>query len=404
MSGRKRVGKQGGFTLIEILLVISILMGVGLIEMRKDAATGKEQGAEAVGTQLATVGKALDSYMASRVARLQSMSEPTCISTGDYCQVSIESLVSLNYLPATFTNTVRFGGGYILRVRRIAPPAPPNAAAVCADANPIPRGCPSPYPSGAVPSWQWGLQSMALTSDPWIFGGAAVDYDALGMAARTAGPSAGISSGGVVRGLAGGWEINSEFGPGVGSGQLAYVGGSQVNLWSQFISRDANRPMTGNLDLGSYNIVNMRDMYLNGPASNPRNKNLSSLLPNWVFKGVYAAKDGDFVPSPVCDSGGEARIKVLMQLMQGTKSSFYYDNGTMRNITCPDNTPLCQAEAQADLAANASRHQLNNWADVAPGGWVVHFEDKFNQHDSSGNSLSVKGEGLAELYCNYPDQ
>lgn len=404
MSQRKKAQAQGGFTLIEILLVISILMGIGLLEMRRDAANAKEQVGQAVGSQIAVVGKAVDSFMAARVSKLQTMTDPVCISTGDYCELSLDSLVSLGYLPATFTNSVKFGGGYIIRVRRVAPPTPPNAAAVCANANPIPRGCPSPYPSGSIPTWQWGLQSMTITSEPWLFGGTTVDWGGLGIAVRQAGANAGTSQSGSVAGLAGGWSFTTEFGPGVANGQLAYVSGAQVSLWSQFLSRDANRPMTGNLDLGSYNIVNMRDMYLNGPASNPRNKNLSSLLPNWVFKGVYAAKDGDFVPSPVCDGGGAPKIKVLMQLMQGTKSSFYYDNGTMRSISCPDNNTACQAAAQADLAANASKHQLNNWADVAPGGWIVHFEDKFNQHDSSGNSVSVKGEGLAELYCNYPDQ
>ena len=62
------------------------------------------------------------------------------------------------------------------------------------------------------------------------------------------------------------------------------------------------------------------------------------------------------------------------------------------------------------LAANAAKHQMNNWADPdipfpgVPTQWVVHFQDKFKQDSVTGTDTLIAGEGLAELYCHYPDQ
>ena len=387
-----------GFTLIEILLVIAILMGVSVVQMLQDSAAANAVGALATGKQLATVGEAVDRYLAAHPGQLQTMSDPNCVGTGDYCDLSFAALIAQNYLPANFDNTVSFGGAYGVRVLRVAPPLPAQAALICPAGNPAPLGCPVPYPSGTVPTWQYALRAMVYSTQPWMVGGgASVNLNGLGQAVRQAGPKAGIAQGGVAQGLGGSWTAGPEFGMALTDGQLVYLAGSKASLWSQFLDADGARPMMGNFDAGSNNLMGMRDMFINGPVSNPRNKNLSSLLPNWVFKGVYAAKDGDFVPSPVCDGGGTPKIKVLMQLMKGTKSEFYYDNGGF-------STTASQPVAQSQLAANASRHQLNNWADATAGGWVVHFQDKFNQDDAGGNSTLVTGEGLAELYCHYPDQ
>lgn len=387
-----------GFTLIEILLVIAILMGVGVMEMRRDVAKANDMAAIAVGKQITLIGGAVEQYMAAHTSTLQNMSDAACVSSGNYCTISITTLINDGLLPGNFQNVVKFGGTYVARVLRVPPPTPSQAATICVNANPAPIGCPVPYPAGAVPFWQWGLQGVVFTSDTWKTNSGQVEWALLGAAARQAGPLGGVTQSGTATGLYAGWTADSAFGSGLGDGQLVYLTGGQVNLWGQFVRRDGTIPMTGNLDMGKKNIMNMRDMFLNGAPTNPRNKNLSSLMPNWVFKGVYAAKDGDYIPDPMCSAGGVAKIKVMMQLMQGTKSSFYYDNGTFTATNS-------QAAAQTDLANNASKHALDSWADVvAAGGWIVHFQDNFSQTDSTGGSTTTKGEGLAELYCHYPDQ
>jgi hypothetical protein len=248
-----------------------------------------------------------------------------------------------------------------------------------------------------------------------------VERSLLGQAAKAAGPLGGVSNGAGANGLYAGWTIsNPDFGNGLSDGQLVYLAGSQVNLWSQFLRRDGSLPMMGNLDMGSFNVMKMSDMFLNGPATNPRNKNVSSLMPNWVFKGVMSAQSGAFIPEPLCENGGEPKIKVMMQVMQGTKSSMYFENvvgsGAFPAITTTD-PDLARAQANQQLADSAAKHTLTSWADPTSGGWLVYFQDIFSQDDATtheycaGNPggaackpMKIEGKGLAELYCHYPDK
>lgn len=415
MGRRFRAKPAKGFSLIEILLVMALLMGVGVLQMRKDAAKSREAAAVAVGKQLAMVSQAADQYMAAKSSALRAMSDPNCPATGNSCALSMGALIAEGYLPADFANQVQFGGDYTVRVLRSAPPAPPQAAILCGKVNPTPLGCADQ--TGEVPAWQWSVQGLVFTTQPWTNGGASINWDMLGQAAKEAGPLAGVTRGGVAEGLYGGWSAaGSAYGAALAEGQLAYMAGSQVSLWSQFVRRDGGLPMTGNLDMGSFNVVNMSDMFINGPASNPRNKNLSSLLPNWVFKGAYSAQDGDFVPAPVCANGGLPKIKLMMQLMEGTKTGYYNDASgvvsaeTAAAIAAFKAGALTQQQAQravqGSMAAHPGVHSMNSWATASNPltGWTVFFQDSFNQDDRAGKSTVVKGSGLAELYCNYPDQ
>ena len=378
---KKGRSSHKGFSLIEILLVIGILMGVGVLEMRRDVAKANEMAAVAVGKQIALIGGAVEQYMVAHTSSLQNMSDPNCVASGNYCTITMSALINDGLLPADFQNVVKFGGTYVARVLRVSPPLPSKAGSICVNANPAPVGCPVPYPSGAVPFWQWGLQGIVFTSDTWRTNTGLVEWSLLGAAARQIGPLGGVTQSGAATGLYAGWTADSAFGSGIGDGQLVYLTGGQVNLWGQFVRRDGTIPMTGNLDMGKKNVMNMRDMFLNGAPTNPRNKNLSSLMPNWVFKGVYTAKDGEFIPDPMCSGGGVAKIKLMMQLMQATRASYYYNAGN-----------------------NSAVYETNSWAVPVVGGWTVNFKESYNQNDATGSNTGTSGEGLAELYCHYPDQ
>lgn len=411
MNSKLQSKPQKGFTLIEILLVIAILLAIGVMEMKREVAKSNEIVATAVGKQLALVGQAVDKYMVAKTNLLQTMTDPNCDSTGAYCTLNVAALISEGFLHAEFVNSVKFGGTYEVRVRRIAPPTPSQASLVCG-IQPTPIGCPVPYPGGTIPAWQFGLQGLVSTTAVWTDNGSVPNWAMLGEAAKQAGPFAGVSQGGVPTGLFVGWSAPNVFGADLGDGRLVYVTGSQVTLWSQFVRRDGSLPMLGTLDMGANNIMNMRDMFINGPATNPRNKNLSSMMPHWVFKGVYSVDESvdplpgttntnrpNFVPAPVCTNGGTPKIKVLMQLMKGTKAA--YNNTQSVGLPAPSSDPVVD---NAFLANNPAVHVLNSWAEDVGGGWLVHFQDRFNQTDKTGSSSVVKGSGLAELYCHYPNQ
>lgn len=404
-----------GFTLVEILLVIAILMAVGVMEMRRDVAKANEVAAAAVGKQMALIGDAVDRYMAKRGGLLQAGTDPNCASAGAYCELDMGALIADGLLPATFENVVKFGGSYKARVRRVVPPLPDQEAAVCSRAQPTPIGCPFPYPGGGVPTWQLGLQGLVFTSASWR-DGSTVNWTMLGEAAKHAGPLAGVSQGTAPIGLFAGWNAAGAFGTDFSDGQLVYITGTQSALWSQFVRRDGTLPMTGNLDMGAYNVMNMRDLFLNGPPTNPRNKNLSSLMPQWVFKGVYSVDEAadppqNFVPEPVCGNGGLPRIKVLMQLMKGTRAAYYNETpgGPAMGVDAASNPSLTTeqlAQQASDLLAGAAAgHALYSWAEQISGGWLVHFRHNYNQTDKTGDTAPViRGSGLAELYCHYPNQ
>ena len=117
MNKKRSLRSNKGFTLIEILLVISLLMGIGIIEMRRDLSKVNDATAVSVGKQIAIVGEALDQYMASHINGLQHMGnassgDQNCTVNSDYCDLNISTLINSGYLPATFNNSVKFGGGY----------------------------------------------------------------------------------------------------------------------------------------------------------------------------------------------------------------------------------------------------------------------------------------------------
>ncbi len=412
---RKRGQKASlGFTLIEILLVITILMGVAVLEMRKQVVASDEEAARAAGKQIAHLGKAVEMYTAAQMPALQSMTDPNCpvvAGNPNVCSLNLAALAAAGLLPPGWINETPWGSPYSAQVRRVAPPLPPQAATVCANATPpIPIGCPTPYPGGAIPNWQYSLQGIVVSRDPWRLGGTGdVRQGSLGAAAREAGPSAGVTQANVAQGLFGGWTAGAAQFPGIlADGQLAYLTGTQWGLWSQFLRRDGTLPMMANLDVGGQMVNNLRDAFLLGPASNPINKHLTSMMPNWVFKGTYQAADGTPVPKPICPEGGAPYVKLLMQGLAGDQAGLN-DSSLLPGGTPPAGSSKTQV-AQFfgnQLANSRAKHGWNIWAEDQPAHWVARFRRYYTQipDDAAATGTTfVTGAGLAEVYCYYGDE
>lgn len=386
------------------MLVLAILGGVAVMEIRRQSAESARVSATAAGKQIAQLGAAVDEYLVTRRGALQLGNDANCAATGvaNVCELNLGALSAAGLLPAAWPNLTPWGSSYVVRVRRIPAPMPAQAATVCAWNYPgqdrLARGC---DPNDAS---EWTLQALAFTRDPWTVGsqaGAPAQLESLGLAAAEAGPASAVTRAGAAQGLRGGWSVGggNEFGAGLGDGQLAYLAGSAGNAWSKYVRLDGASKMAGNFDAGGNRVEDMNDMMLLGPESNRRMKHVSSLMPNWVFKGVYQADDGAYVPAPVCPAAGVPKIKLLFQYMADDKAMFYNDTGI------PPLTPAAPADlptANAQLAENAPTYAWRFWADPSGSGWVVHFQQHFLQRDdTAGRRL---GSGLAEVYCHYEDR
>lgn len=394
---------RGGFSLVEIMLVLSILGGVAVMEIRRQAAESARVGATAAGRQIAKLGSAVDEYLVTSRGALQRGVDPNCVATAtaNVCELDLTALRDAGLLPQAWDNATPWGSPYVVRVLRTPAPMPAQAATVCAWNYPgqdrLARGC---DPNDAS---EWSLSALIFSQNAWTAGsqgGAAPLWDSLGLAASEAGPAAAVTRAAVAEGLRGGWRAGAEFGAGLGDGQLAYLAGSSGNSWSKYVRLDGSNKMMGNFDAGGNRIEDMNDMMLLGPESNRRMKRVSSLMPSWVFKGVYQVADGGFVPAPVCPAAGVPKIKLLFQYMADDKAMFYNDTGI------PPLTPTAPADlptANAQLAANAPTYAWRFWADPSGAtGWVVHFQQHFLQRDETAGQRM--GSGLAEVYCHYEDQ
>lgn len=401
-----------GFSLVEILLVISILMGVAILEMRRQVAASEDEAAKAAGKQIATLGKAVEMYSAAQMPALQNMTDPNCAPVGgnpNVCDLNLNALSAAGLLPPGWINETPWASPYVAQIRRVAPPLPPQAATVCASAlPPVPMGCPLPYPGGQIPSSQYSLQGIVVSQDPWRKGGTGdPKLDSLGRAAREAGPGAGVTAANAANGLFGGWTATAAEFPGIlADAQLAYLTGTQWALWSQFLRRDGTLPMMANLDAGGRMVNNLRDAFILGPPTNRINKHLTSMMPNWVFKGAYQASEGSMVPKPICPEGGVASVKLLLQALSA-------DQYGMNNLGEIVETPPAAASvpdwAAQQLSKSRAKHGWSIWAEDQPGFWVARFRHYYTKlpndaADAAAMAEFSSGAGLAEVYCYYGDQ
>lgn len=396
-----------GFSLIEIMLVLAILMGVTTLEMRRELDESRKAAAVATARKMKAVGEAVEQYQAVAMGDLQRGVDPNCaMGANNVCTLNLSALVSLGLLPASFDPITEIGGSVVAQIKRTPPPAP-NAAA-CAQStqkNPI-IGCPKPG-STLPPEWQWNLRTIVFTQNAWTLNGVAAtavpEWSLLGMAARELGAGgAVVKAGGVMEGYKGNWSSSGADFPEASTtpGRLVLTTGSQFAIWSKYVRRDGSLPMQGNLDLGSNSINNMKDMFLNGTATTPINKNLTSMSPNWVFKGVYSASEGSVIQKPVCAEGGIPLIKLMMTAMSN-EASAGRNGGTNGSYNC--SSPASCATIVYPGAPPAQK-AMQSWADSGPTSWTAHFRTVYTTWDASGWQTMAPGSGLAEVYCQYIDQ
>ncbi len=400
---QKNIWKKTGFTLVELLLVLSIIIGLGVVEIRKLKDQSETKLALEVGRQMALVTKGLERYLDANRYRLQRMGNPTdgdrnwdatnwsdpycTVSATDanLCEIDLTKLGQMGVLPLGWTpefNALRTS--FVAYVRRSLPA---NLTTYISEDD-------------------YNLEAVIFTKDPWREGwdSGPVEVGLLGLAAKEAGPAVGISlvndaGDNVIRGLFGAWEIPGGEYPGVSEGQLVGLTSTSASIMNKFVQTDGTLEMTGDLNLGDYRINNVMDIELlgndgNGTTATKKNQMVSSLMPNWVFKGSYNVVDYDAdpvngtVPKPYCPDSNFANQGIPKILVRW--ASLYND---MEGHYAAGSARRTPQEAQNTLVPAFNGFEVRAFdADVST--WHV----KIKKFYDAG---FIAGQGFAEVYCYY---
>lgn len=230
-----------GFSLLEVLLAVTIAIGLGSMQLGQLKRDTENRHAQVVGEQLRMVGNALNSYVAQQYGHITSMTSVTapglpedpgpraCNATTKICTITSDTLRRSGFLPASFSGRNAYGSTYTYYIRV----------------------------GGASPNWT--VDGVVVTTDPYSVGGA-VRYDLVGVAMLSAGADSGTtrSVATQINGYNGSW-LETGF-PVNQLGLLAYRVGYGSSNNSTYLRVDGTLPMTGDLDLGGHNIKGVGDI------------------------------------------------------------------------------------------------------------------------------------------------
>ena len=236
-----------GFTLIELILVISIGSLISFLSFQELIKKQDNLLAQSAGEQINKVGNAVNSYIAVHyddLSKLQNSTNNTtdpgprtCITSTGICTITIQTLINEGILPSTFSGTNSFNSGYSISLKRTGS---------------------SPY---------YNINGIVLTNNSWIGSGNKVRYDLLGTAMQKAGIDSGMSNSSTnkISGYNGSWSVdNTTFSNINKTGLLAYQVGYGSYSYSIYLRRDGTLPMTGNLDMGTQSINNAKNITASG--------------------------------------------------------------------------------------------------------------------------------------------
>ena len=208
-----------GMTLFEILLVLVILSVAATYQIRKTVRDGEMQEAASVGDQIATVAKAVDSYIVNNAVTLQ---------TAPTTAVTIAMLQAQTLLPANYETTNLYGSGYSILLRRV--------------------GAPGAY----------NIEGLVVTTAPWNdLSGGQPRMDLAGTAAQRVGGDGGSTLDGTTMTGQGWTETKANYPAIIAPAQIGVRVGFGTSQFNQFLYRDGHLPMTGNLDMGGNMLGNL---------------------------------------------------------------------------------------------------------------------------------------------------
>lgn len=247
MKNKYSLIKKRGFTLIELILVISVGLAISFMSFQRLVQENDNTIAKMAGQQISQIGESVNSYIAVHYDTLSTLTNSTgsstdpgprtCSSSTSSCSITLATLVNEGLLPSTYGSTNVFKSGYSIVLKR----------------------------SGSSP--YYNITGMITTSNPWIGANNAIRYDLLGKAMQSAGIDSGMTrlSASQMNGYNGNWLQNTTDYSNINKlGQLGYQVGYGTYSYSIYLRRDGTLPMTGNLNMGGQDINNVDTVNASG--------------------------------------------------------------------------------------------------------------------------------------------
>lgn len=254
-----------GFSLIELILILSIASMVSLYTFQASALKQRIITAEATGQQMVLVSNAVNNYITLRYNNIafntplsaSDIGPRTCYlhpSGEQLCDITIQTLVNDRLLPQGFVNSTTnpFHSTYHIQLKR----------------------------KGVIPNYS--IDGLVMTSNPWIGNFSGIQYDLLSFASLRAGRDSGITistsppTALTLSGLGGAWTTPSTDWNGMitSIGQLGILTGTSSYAYSPFLPRNGALPMTGDLMLmdnngKNYDIQKIKNLNVSGDTSLP---------------------------------------------------------------------------------------------------------------------------------------
>ena len=237
---------QKGFSLLEVLLAVTIAIGLGSMQLGQLKRDTETKQAQIVGQQMRTVGNAFNAYLAQNYGSLVLMESYPAPGTAEHpgpvvcnagtriCTITSDTLRRSGLLPASFSGRNSYGSTYNYYIRVTGP------------------------------TDHWIVDGIVVTNDPYTVGGA-VRHDMIGAAMLEAGADSGSTRtvANQINGYNGTWLETSY--PEVNQiGLLAYRAGYGASNNSAYLRVDGSLPMEGSLKMGNNNIENANNITANG--------------------------------------------------------------------------------------------------------------------------------------------
>lgn len=238
------INKNKGFTLIELILVISVGLTMSFLTFQQMVNEQNNIQSEALGEQIKKIGDAANLYIVNHYQELSTLQNAsgnagdigprTCISSNQTCSITIQTLINDGLLPSTYKPSNIFQANYNISLKR--------------SGN-------SPY---------YNISGLVITDRPLIAGNSnTIRYDMLGKAMQKAGIDSGMTrtTNSIMEGFKGQWQnTKTEYSTINRQGLLGYQIGFNSSYYFTFLRRDGTLPMTGNLNMGYQDIDNAKDI------------------------------------------------------------------------------------------------------------------------------------------------